>query len=148
MALKRRATSKWNGSGLQGNGTLTGTSGVLKDTPYSTKMRFENEDGMAGTNPEELIAAAHAGCFNMALSFQIDGAGFTANELETTATVTVEKIGNDYEITGIVLDLKGSVDGMDEARFKELAEKAKAGCPVSKALSAVPITLQVNFSGS
>ena len=146
MALKRRATSKWNGSGLQGNGTLTGISGVLKDTPYSSKMRFENEDGRAGTNPEELIAAAHAGCFNMALSFQIDGAGFTAKELETTATVTVEKIGNDYEITGIVLDLKGSVDGMDEAKFKELAEKAKAGCPVSKALSSVPITLQVSFT--
>jgi len=147
MALKRRATSKWNGSGLQGSGTLNGPSGVLKDTPYSTKMRFENEDGMAGTNPEELIAAAHAGCFNMALSFQIDGAGFTANELETTATLTVDKNGNDWEISGIVLDLKGSVDGMNESQFKELAEKAKAGCPVSKALSAVPITLQVNFSG-
>lgn len=147
MALKRRATSKWNGSGLQGTGTLNGPSGVLKDTPYNTKMRFENENGVAGTNPEELIAAAHAGCFNMALSFQIDGAGFTANELETTATVTIDKNGNDYEITGIVLDLKGSVDGMNETQFKELAEKAKAGCPVSKALSSVPITLQVNFSG-
>ncbi len=147
MALKRRATSKWTGSGLQGSGTLNGPSGVLENTPYSTKMRFENEDGKAGTNPEELIAAAHAGCFNMALSFQIDGAGFTANELETTATVTVDKNGNDYEITGIVLDLKGSVDGMDENQFKELAEKAKAGCPVSKALSAVPITLNVSFSG-
>lgn len=146
MALKRRATSKWTGSGLQGSGTLNGPSGVLADTPYSTKMRFENEDGKAGTNPEELIAAAHAGCFNMALSFQIDGAGFTAKELETTATVTIDKNGNDYEITGIVLDLKGSVEGMDEAKFKELAEKAKAGCPVSKALSAVPITLQVSFN--
>jgi osmotically inducible protein OsmC len=148
MALKRRATSKWTGSGLQGSGTLTGTSGVLNNTPYSTKMRFENEDGVAGTNPEELIAAAHAGCFNMALSFQIDGAGFTATELETTATVTIEKNGNDFEITGIVLDLKGSVAGMDEAKFKELAEKAKAGCPVSKALSAVPITLQVSFASA
>ena len=147
MALKRRATSKWNGSGLQGSGTLNGPSGVLKDTPYNTKMRFENENGVAGTNPEELIAAAHAGCFNMALSFQIDAAGFTADELETTATLTVDKNGNDYEITEIVLDLKGSVDGMNEAQFKELAEKAKAGCPVSKALSSVPITLQVNFSG-
>ena len=147
MALKRRATSKWNGSGLQGSGTLNGPSGVLKDTPYNTKMRFENENGVAGTNPEELIAAAHAGCFNMALSFQIDAAGFTAKELETTATLTVDKNGNDYEITEIVLDLKGSVEGMNEAQFKELAEKAKAGCPVSKALSSVPITLQVNFSG-
>ena len=148
MALKRRATSKWTGSGLQGSGTLNGPSGVLNNTPYSTKMRFENEDGMAGTNPEELIAAAHAGCFNMALSFQIDGAGFTATELETTATVTIDKNGNDFEIKGIVLDLKGSVPGMDEAKFKELAEKAKAGCPVSKALSAVPITLQVSFTAA
>ena len=148
MALKRRATSKWAGSGLEGSGTLNGPSGVLNNTPYSTKMRFENEDGMAGTNPEELIAAAHEGCFNMSLSFQIDGAGFTATELETTATVTIEKNGNDFEITGIVLDLKGSVAGMDEAKFKELAEKAKAGCPVSKALSAVPITLQVSFTSS
>ncbi|MBC7746179.1 MAG: OsmC family protein [Flavobacterium sp.] len=146
MALKRRATSKWTGSGLQGKGTLNGPSGVFKDTPYSTKMRFENEDGTAGTNPEELLAAAHAGCFNMALSFQIDAAGFTADELETTATVTVEQIGNDYEITEIVLDLKGSVKGLDETQFKELAEKAKAGCPVSKALSAVPISLKVQFT--
>jgi lipoyl-dependent peroxiredoxin len=146
MALKRRATSKWTGSGLQGSGTLNGPSGVFKDTPYSTKMRFENEEGTAGTNPEELIAAAHAGCFNMALSFQIDAAGFTANELETTSNITIEKIGSDYEITGILLDLKGSVDGMDETKFKELAEKAKAGCPVSKALSAVPISLQVKFT--
>lgn len=148
MALKRRATSKWTGSGLEGKGILNGPSGVLKDTPYNTQMRFQNEDGMAGTNPEELIAAAHAGCFNMALSFQIDAAGFTATELETTATVTIDKVGNDFEIQGIVLDLKGSVDGMDEAKFKELAEKAKAGCPVSKALSAVPITLQVSFTSA
>ena len=148
MAPKRRATSKWTGSGLEGSGLLSGPSGVLNNTPYSTKARFQNEDGKDGTNPEELIAAAHAGCFNMALSFQIDGAGFTANELETTSTVTVDKNGNDYEITGIVLDLKGSVDGMDETKFKELAEKAKSGCPVSKALSAVPITLRVSFNAS
>jgi lipoyl-dependent peroxiredoxin len=148
MALKRRATSRWTGSGLEGNGTLNGPSGVFKDTPYSTKMRFQNEDGTAGTNPEELIAAAHAGCFNMALSFQIDAAGFTATELETTATLTIDKVGTDYEIQGIVLDLKGSAQGMDEAKFKELAEKAKAGCPVSKALSAVPITLQVSLNAS
>ena len=146
MALKRRATSKWQGSGLQGSGTLNGVSGVLKDTPYNTKARFENEDGKAGTNPEELIAAAHAGCFNMALSFQIDGAGFTADELETTAVVSVDKVDDGYAITDILLDLKGRVSGMDEAQFKELAEKAKAGCPVSKALSAVPITLNVSFT--
>ena len=148
MALKRRATSKWTGSGAQGSGILNGPSGVFENTPYSTKMRFENEDGIAGTNPEELIAAAHAGCFNMALSFQIDGAGFTATELETTATITMDQNGNDYEISGIVLDLKGSVVGMDEAKFKELAEKAKDNCPVSKALRVVPITLQVSFSAA
>ena len=148
MALKRRATSKWQGSGLQGSGTLNGPSGVLKDTPYSTKMRFENEEGIAGTNPEELLAAAHAGCFNMALSFQIDGAGFTATELETTATFSVEQQGNDYEITQIHLDLKGSVPGIEEKQFTELAEKAKAGCPVSKALSAVPISLKVSLTAA
>ena len=146
MALKRRATSKWTGSGLEGSGYLNGPSGVFNNTPYSTKARFQNEEGKDGTNPEELLAAAHAGCFNMALSFQIDGAGFTAKELETTATVTIEKIGDNFEITSIVLELKGSVDGMDEAKFKELAEKAKAGCPVSKALSAVPISLQATFN--
>ncbi|WP_026897551.1 OsmC family protein [Daejeonella oryzae] len=145
MALKRRATSTWTGSGLEGSGLLTGPSGVLNHTPYSTKARFQNEDGKDGTNPEELIAAAHAGCFNMALSFQIDGAGFTARELETTSTLTIDKNGNDYEITGIVLNLKGSANGMDEAKFKELAEIAKQNCPVSKVLSSVPITLQVNF---
>ena len=148
MALKRRATSKWHGSGLQGSGTLNGPSGVLRDTPYSTKLRFENEEGTAGTNPEELLAAAHAGCFNMALSFQIDGAGFTATELETTATFTVEQQGNDYEITQIHLDLKGSVPGIEEEQFKELAEKAKAGCPVSKALSAVPISLKASLTAA
>src|SRR5688572_4738331 len=146
--LKRRGSAVWNGTGAEGSGKLSTFSGALRDQPYSTAMRFQSEDGRAGTNPEELIAAAHAGCFNMALSFQIDAAGFTANELETTATLTVDKNGDDYEITGIFLDLKGSVDGLDEAQFKELADKAKAGCPVSKALSSVPITLQVNFMGS
>ncbi len=146
MALKRRATSVWNGSGLEGSGKLTGPSGVLNNTPYSTKARFQNEDGKDGTNPEELIAAAHAGCFNMALSFQIDAAGSTAKELETTAIVTVDKNGNDYEISAITLDLKGTVEGMDESKFKELAETAKKNCPVSKALSSVPITLNVSFN--
>jgi osmotically inducible protein OsmC len=147
MSLKRNATAKWIGSGLEGKGTLNGTSGVLKDTPYNTKNRFENADGKAGTNPEELIAAAHAGCFSMALSFQIDAAGFTADELETTATVSIDKVEGGFAIQGIALDLKGKVIGMDEAKFKELAEVAKVNCPVSKALSAVPISLKISFTG-
>ncbi|HYK75578.1 MAG TPA: OsmC family protein [Daejeonella sp.] len=144
---KRYATAQWQGSGLQGKGSISAPSGVLNQTPYSAKNRFENEDGKAGTNPEELIAAAHAGCFTMALSFQIDAAGFTADELETTAMVSIEKADGDFKIPGIQLALKGKVKGMDEAKFKELAEIAKKNCPVSKALSAVPISLTVSFSG-
>lgn len=147
MSIKRRATAKWIGSGLEGKGTLNGTSGVLQDTPYNTKNRFENEDGQAGTNPEELIAAAHAGCFSMALSFQIDAAGFTADELQTTATVGMEKVEGGFAIEEIVLDLKGKVKGMEEAKFRELAEVAKINCPVSKALSAVSIKLNISFEG-
>lgn len=147
MSIKRNATAKWNGSGSAGKGTLNGPSGVLKDTPYSTKSRFENADGKAGTNPEELIAAAHAGCFTMALSFQLEGAGFTADELETTATVSIDKVEGGFAIQEISLDLKGKVSGMDEAKFKELAEIAKANCPVSKALSAVPVSLKISFQG-
>lgn len=147
MAFKRYATAKWNGNGLEGKGTLTGPSGVLNEVPYSFKARFQNEDGTNGTNPEELIAAAHAGCFTMALSFQIAGAGFTADELETKATITMKEVeGGGFAFDEILLDLKGKVTGMDEAKFRELAEVAKANCPVSKALAAVPVNLQVSFS--
>lgn len=147
MAFKRWAAAKWNGSGLEGKGSLTGPSGVLNEVPYSTKARFQNDDGTNGTNPEELIAAAHAGCFSMALSFQIDGAGHTAEQLETKSTISmVEAEGGGYVFGGILLELKGKVPGMDEAKFRELAEVAKANCPVSKALAAVPITLQVTFT--
>ena len=147
MAFKRYASAKWSGSGLEGKGSLTGPSGVLNEVPYNTKARFQNEDGTNGTNPEELIAAAHAGCFSMALSFQIDGAGHTAEQLETKSTITmVEAEGGGFVFGGILLDVKGKVPGMDEAKFRELAEVAKANCPVSKALAAVPITLQVTFT--
>lgn|SRR5690606_1049138 len=144
--MKRRATAVWNGTGKDGKGSLSSPSKFFDDTPYSFKTRFENEDGKAGTNPEELIAAAHAGCFNMALSFQIAGEGFTADELKTSATVELESKEGGFAITGITLDLKGKVSGMEQEQFQRLAEIAKENCPISKALSAVPITLQVHFS--
>ncbi|SHN15171.1 osmotically inducible protein OsmC [Cyclobacterium lianum] len=144
--MKRKATAIWKGTGLEGSGTLSSPSGFFDKSPYSAKTRFENEDGSKGTNPEEMIAAAHAGCFNMALSFQIAGKDLKADELDTTATVTLEKEEGGFSITGIVLDLKGKVSGMDEAQFTELAEAAKENCPVSKALASVPITLNISFS--
>src|SRR5690606_38184009 len=107
--------------------------------------RFENEDGMAGTNPEELIAAAHAGCFNMAMSFQIAGEGFTADELKTIATVTLDSQDGGFAITDITLDLKGRVAGMEKAQFEKLAQIAKENCPISKALSSVPMSLHIAF---
>lgn len=144
--MKRKATAIWKGTGKDGSGTLSAPSGFFDKSPYSAKTRFENEDGKQGTNPEEMIAAAHAGCFNMALSFQIAGKDLEAEELNTTATVTLEKEEEGFSITGIVLDLKGKVPGMDEAQFKELANAAKEGCPISKALKAVPISLNISFS--
>ncbi|NHE58280.1 OsmC family peroxiredoxin [Cyclobacterium plantarum] len=144
--MKRKATAIWKGTGLEGSGSLSSPSGFFDNSPYSAKTRFENEDGTQGTNPEEMIAAAHAGCFNMALSFQIAGKDLKADELNTTATVTLEKGDAGFSITGILLDLKGKVSGMNEAQFKELAEAAKENCPVSKALSAVPITLKITFN--
>jgi osmotically inducible protein OsmC len=134
--MRRTSTAVWNGSGLEGTGTLSTQSGVFQNQPYSFKTRFQNEDGKAGTNPEELIAAAHAGCFTMALSFQLGGAGFTADELRTTATVTIEKEGEGFTITTVHLDLKARVPGIDQAKFQELADQAKQNCPVSKVLNA------------
>jgi osmotically inducible protein OsmC len=144
--MKRRATAVWSGSGKEGDGHLSGPSGVLNETPYSALTRFKNEDGKAGTNPEELIAAAHAGCFTMALSFGLSGAGFPPEKLATKATVTIEaQEEGGFAITHIQLDLRGKVDGIDEAQFIEFAEGAKKGCPVSKALSAVPMDLDITF---
>ncbi|HLW21027.1 MAG TPA: OsmC family protein [Cyclobacteriaceae bacterium] len=144
--MKRRATAVWNGTGKDGKGSLSSPSSFFDKTPYSAKSRFENEDGKAGTNPEELIAAAHAGCFNMALSFQIAGEGFQADELTTVATVTLDKVGEGFAITGISLELTGRVAGMERDDFERLANVAKENCPVSKALSAVPISLSISFS--
>lgn len=141
----RRSSAVWNGTGKEGKGTLTSTSGVLSNTPYSFSARFESEDGKAGTNPEELIAAAHAGCFTMALSFQLTGAGFTPSELKTEAAVKVEQSEGGFSITSIQLNLTGSVPGISEEQFLELANAAKEGCPVSKALSAVSISLDAKL---
>lgn len=144
--MKRKSAAIWNGTGKEGSGTLTSTSGVLKDTPYSFASRFTSEDGKAGTNPEELIAAAHAGCFSMALSFQLGGAGFTPDELHTEAVVNMENVDGGFVIQRIDLILKAKISGIDEAKFLELANSAKKNCPISKALSSVEITLSASLS--
>jgi len=127
--MKRYATANWKGSGKEGKGTNTTQSGVLKDTQYSYKSRFE--EGV-GTNPEELIAAAHAGCFTMKLSFVLDAAGFTADNIDTKCTVTLDN----GSITKSHLEVKATVPGIDAAKFKEAADEAKANCPISKSLTA------------
>ncbi|MBL7774507.1 MAG: OsmC family protein [Saprospiraceae bacterium] len=144
--FKRTASAVWKGSGAEGSGALNGPSGVLADTPYSAKARFQNEDGKAGTNPEELIAAAHAGCYIMALSFGLSGAGFTAEELNCSATIHMEKGDAGWGFAKISLQLEARVPGISADQFMELANKAKAGCPVSKALAAVPIELEARLA--
>lgn len=131
--MKRTASAAWNGDLKRGKGTLSAQSGVLKQTQYSFSTRFENG---VGTNPEELIAAAHAGCFTMALSSFLGAAGFTADELTTQATLSLEQVDGNWTITAIHLDLRGRVPGIDPAQFDEIADKAKAGCPVSRVLKA------------
>ena len=134
--ILRRATAKWNGNGLEGKGTLSTFSGALTDRPYSTHARFGDENGTAGTNPEELIAAAHAGCYAMALSFALTGAGHPPELLEVKATLKAESPDVNWSITQVRLDLVARVPGLDAAKFKEIAEQAKKNCPVSKVLNA------------
>lgn len=143
--MKRTAISKWKGGFKEGKGTLTTKSEALVDQPYSAALRFENEEGTKGTNPEELIGAAHAGCFNMALSLEMGEAGYTPNSLETKASVKLEKKGDGFAITGIHLDLKASIPEIKNEEFQEIAHAAKKGCPVSKALSSVPIELDARL---
>lgn len=145
MAMKKTATAVWQGTGAEGTGTLSTSNKFFDNTPYSFKTRFQNEDGALGTNPEELIAAAHSGCYAMALSFAIAQAGFVADTLTVNATVTLDAVEGGFGITGITLHLVGKVPGMNEAQFTELANGAKSGCPVSKALSSVPTTLELQF---
>ena len=142
----RKSSAVWKGNGLQGTGALTMQSGVFKDQPYSFNTRFQSEDGRAGTNPEELIGAAHAGCYAMALSFALTDAGFVPTELRVTASVDLQKQEGGFGITQITLDLEAKVPGIDPAKFQALAEGAKKGCPVSKALAGVPeITLEATL---
>jgi osmotically inducible protein OsmC len=136
--LKRTATAVWQGTGPKGNGDISTLSGAIKAQPYSANSRFVSEDGKAGTNPEELIAAAHASCFTMALAFQLTNAGHEPTKLETLATVSMEKQDAGWTIVGIHLDVTGQVPGVDAAKFEELAQNAKKGCPISRALAAVP----------
>jgi len=141
--MDRTATAVWKGNLKEGAGTLDSQSGVLKATPYSFKMRFEDESGKSGTNPEELIAAAHAGCFAMQLSHFLAENGTPAAELTATAAV---KLIPGTGITESNITLVGNVPGIDNAKFQELAAKAKEGCPVSKALGAIKVGLDAKLA--
>ena len=140
--MVRKARAVWRGTGKDGKGELSSDSGVLSGTPYSAKMRFADE---RGTNPEELIAAAHAGCFTMALAFQLQNAGFDPTELATEAAVSLEKQDQGFKIVKSALTLRGQVPGIERAKFEELARTAEKNCPVSKVLNA-EITMDFTLS--
>src|SRR5437868_14972474 len=137
----RKANAVWTGSGRDGVGRLSSASGVLSETAYGYKSRFE--DG-PGTNPEELLAAAHAGCFSMALAFGLQGAGFTPEEIRTEAAVSLDPDGQGFKISKSALTLRAKVPGIDQAKFLELAHAAEQNCPVSKVLNA-EITLDAKL---
>ena len=139
--ITRNATAIWNGAGKDGRGALTTQSGTLSETPYSFNTRFG--DGK-GTNPEELIAAAHAGCFNMALAFQLSGGGHPPERLETKADLAITQEGGGWHINAVTLNLKAKVPGISRDEFIKLADAAKANCPVSKVLNA-EITLRAEL---
>ncbi len=131
--MERKASAVWKGGLKDGKGTVSSTSGVLSNTPYSFATRFE---GTPGTNPEELIAAAHAGCFSMALSAQLGAANLTPESINTSATLTMEKLEAGWTITAVHLDVIAKVPGASAEAFNKAAQDAKAGCPVSKVLNA------------
>jgi lipoyl-dependent peroxiredoxin len=137
----RKATAVWHGTGRAGNGNISSESGVLAETPYSFKTRFENEKG---TNPEELIAAAHAGCFTMSLAFVLQSAGLTPTELSTEAAVTLEAEGKGFRISRSALTLRGRVPNLDDVTFARMAGDAEKSCAVSKVLNAA-ITLDAKL---
>ena len=145
MAITRTATATWSGTGKEGSGKVTTPSGVLNNTPHSFHTRFVSEDGTAGTNPEELIAAAHASCFTMKLSFLLGNQGFTPDELHCTSTVSMGPVTGGTGIVGIHLELKGRVSGISKEQFDACTEDAKVNCPISQALKAVPITLSAQL---
>lgn len=129
----KNASAVWRGGIKDGGGTISTETGVLKEAPYGFKSRFENGPG---TNPEELIGAAHAGCFSMALSLMLGDAGLKPEQIDTKAAVTLDKVGDGFEITASHLTVVARIPGADEAKFMEIANKAKAGCPVSKLMKA------------
>jgi len=131
--MKRKASAVWRGGLKDGKGTISSESGVLKETPYSFSTRFENG---IGTNPEELIAAAHAGCFSMAFSAELGKAGITPESIHTTATITMDKTDAGWTVTESHLDVAAKIPGVDPAKFTAAANAAKAGCPISRLLKA------------
>ena len=141
MSIKKTASAVWQGDLKTGKGEISTQSGALKSNPYGFNTRFE---GQPGTNPEELIGAAHAGCFSMAFSMILGGEGFTADEIKTAAEVTLDKEGEGFAITAIKLTMSAKIPNIDQAKFEELANKAKEGCPVSKVLNA-DITLDATL---
>jgi len=140
-SIKRHASADWSGSGKEGTGSLTTQSGTLKNIPYGFQSRFG--DGK-GTNPEELIAVAHAGCFSMATAFQLSGAGHPPETLHCDATLTMDQVPGGFQISAVHLVLKAKVPGIDDATFQKLTAEAKANCPVSKVLNAT-ITLEATL---
>ena len=143
MQIIKTGSARYTGLGRNGQGHVSTQSGALDNQPYGFNTRFEDK---TGTNPEELVAAAHASCFTMALSFALGREGFNDGTLETTAAVTLEQVGDGYSITRSALTLKGNIPGIDEAKFLELAKGAEQNCPVSKLFKA-EITLDVTFEG-
>ena len=139
--MNKFASAHWEGDIEKGKGTISTQSGALKEQPYGFNTRFEDEPG---TNPEELIGAAHAGCFSMAFSLELGNAGYTADSIDTKAKVTLDKDGDGFSITRIHLDMNAKIPGIDDAEFQKIANGAKEGCPVSKVLNA-EITLDAKL---
>jgi osmotically inducible protein OsmC len=140
----KKATVHWQGAGKSGVGKISTETGAIKDYPYGFASRFG--DDRSGTNPEELLGAAHAACFTMAFAFACEGAGIVTQAMDTTAAVSLVKDGDGFKISRIALTLQAKVDGIDDQKFQELAQGAKKNCPLSKALASVPeITLQATL---
>lgn len=146
MAADKHASVHWEGAGKTGKGQISTETGALKDYPYGFASRFE--DDKRGTNPEEIVGAAHAACFTMAFAFALEKEGFTASKVDTRAAVRLAKDGEGFKIDRIALELDATVPNLEEAKFQQIAAAAKAGCPLSKALASVPeITLKATLAG-
>ena len=142
LKINRKASVGWEGGLKDGRGTISTASGALADYPYGFASRFE---GVAGSNPEELLGAAHAACFTMATWLALGNAGYTAERMDTSAEVTLEQVEGGFAITGIKLVMRARVPDIEDRQFRELAEAAKASCPLSKALASVPMTLDAEL---